>query len=144
MVKVSNIVISIAVIGALFLVGCASSYHMAKPTRMKSLGNVHFDTGEHRLDEEAFAVLDANVAWLEGHPDAVLVLEGHCDERGEASYNLQLGDLRARNVKAQLIASGIDPERLIMVVSHGELRPVDPRHTADAWRKNRRVEFIIR
>lgn len=128
----------------LFLAGCAPSRHAAAPQRTPSLRSVHFDTGEHRLGEEAFAALDGNVTWLENNPDAVLVLEGHCDERGDASYNLQLGDLRARNVKAQLIAGGIDPERLIMVVSHGELRPVDPRHTTGAWRKNRRVEFIIR
>jgi peptidoglycan-associated lipoprotein len=111
---------------------------------VNELRRVHFSTGSDKLDDEAIATLGFNASWLERYPNTVLVLEGHCDERGDAAFNMQLGDRRARRVKAHLISTGIDPDRMIMVVSHGELRPLDPRHTSDAWRKNRRVEFIIR
>ena len=122
----------------------AASRARAQRTSLDFLKRVHFATGSDLLDEEAQGTLHENVSWLIRHPDAVLVLEGHCDERGDQAYNMQLGDRRARRVKAHLIAADIHPERLIMVVSHGEMRPLDPRHTADAWRQNRRVEFIIR
>ena len=120
-----------------------SSRHLSSYTD-RNLERVYFTTDSDKLNAEAIETLGSNRGWLARYPRAVLVLEGHCDERGDAAYNVQLGDRRARQVKAHLIASGIDPQRLIMVVSHGELRPVDKRHNADAWRQNRRVEFIVR
>lgn len=133
-----------------FYAACAATGPTARSARVAgipppdSLVRVHFATGDDGLDAEALDTLARNVAWLNRHPDAVLVLEGHCDERGDAAFNLQLGDRRARRVKEGLIALRIDPDRLIMVVSRGEMRPLDPRHSADAWRQNRRVEFIVR
>jgi outer membrane protein OmpA-like peptidoglycan-associated protein len=118
---------------------------MPPPSRAShALELIHFDTDTFTLNDEAMRALKDNVAWLGTHRDAVVVLEGHCDEWGDAAYNMQLGDRRARRVKAELIAKGIDEDRLIMVVSHGEERPRDERHTKDAWRMNRRVELIIR
>ncbi len=128
------------------LASCAATaprVQKPQPT-LDVLQRVHFATGSDLVDVEAQRTLGKNIAWLDRHPDAVLVLEGHCDERGDAAYNEQLGDRRARRVKASLIAGHVDAERLIMVVSHGEERPLDARHTADAWRQNRRVEFIVR
>ncbi len=113
-------------------------------SHVDSLRRVHFAFGSDELDAEAMDTLKGNVVWLERHAHEVLVVEGHCDEWGDAAFNLQLGDRRARRVKAFLMAQGIDPHRLIMVVSYGEQRPLDPRHTPDAWRQNRRVEFIVR
>ncbi len=110
----------------------------------KALALIHFDTDSFILNDEAVRALKDDVAWLGTHRDAVVVLEGHCDEWGDAAYNMQLGDRRARRVKAELIARGIDEDRLIMVVSHGEERPRDERHTKDAWRMNRRVELMLR
>lgn len=108
------------------------------------LKRVHFAFGSDELDAEAVDTLMGNMAWLKRRTHEVLVLEGHCDERGDAAFNVQLGDRRARQVKAFLVAHGVDPHRLIMVVSHGEQRPLDVRHRPDAWRQNRRVEFVIR
>jgi len=105
---------------------------------------VHFVSNTDLLDPEAETVLQTNVAWLKKNPQAVVILEGHCDEWGESSYNEELGDRRARAVKAYLIEQGIGPERSIMVVSFGEDKPLNPEHTMDAWRANRRVEFVVR
>lgn len=105
---------------------------------------IHFNTNSSAILESEQILLSQNVEWLKQNHSAILILEGHCDEWGEADYNLQLGDLRAREVKAYLMEQGIDAERMIMVVSFGEQRPIDPRSTREAWNANRRVEFVLR
>ncbi|MBN1561781.1 OmpA family protein [candidate division KSB1 bacterium] len=69
-------------------------------------------------------------------------MEGHCDERGTVEYNLALGDKRASTAKAYLVNYGVDSKRL-SIVSYGKERPVDSRHTEEAWAKNRRAAFVI-
>lgn len=108
------------------------------------LDPVHFPFASDKLLKEELSVLAVSIDWLKKNPDAVVVLEGHCDEHGDDYYNMQLGDHRARRIKTYLIKEGIEEDRLIMVVSYGERRPKDPRHTPGAWRANRRVEFIVR
>lgn len=108
------------------------------------VSRIHFNRDSHAVLETERPLLEQNVTWLKRHAEAVLILEGHCDEWGEDSYNLQLGDLRAREVKSYLIEQGINPDRMIMVVSYGEQRPLDPRSTREAWDANRRVEFVLR
>jgi peptidoglycan-associated lipoprotein len=72
----------------------------------------------------------------------VVTIEGHCDERGTAEYNLALGERRAVAVKTYLVSLGISPDRL-RTVSYGKEFPFDPGHTEDAWFKNRRAQFVI-
>ena len=105
---------------------------------------IHFLSNSDFILDEETKQLDQNVSWLKQNPNAVMILEGHCDEWGEHSYNMELGDRRAREVKAYLIEKGIEADRIIMVVSFGETRPLDPRHINDAWKQNRRVEFVLR
>lgn len=105
---------------------------------------IHFSSDSFKIEAAQNISLEQNVSWLQNHPRSVLILEGHCDEWGEQSYNMELGDRRAREVKAYLIEKAIEPERIIMVVSFGEDQPIDPGHFREAWRKNRRVEFILR
>lgn len=104
---------------------------------------VHFATGSDAVLVAERSELEANVRWIAAHPEALVVLEGHGDERGSDRLNLELGDRRARSVKAGLIAGGASDAKRIAVVSAGEGKPIDPRHTAAAWKKNRRVEFIV-
>ena len=68
-------------------------------------------------------------------------LEGHCDERGTAEYNLALGQKRAEGVKSFLEGLGISSQRMA-AVSYGEERPLDPGHNEAAWMKNRRVDIV--
>ncbi len=104
----------------------------------------YFASNSDQLSESEGASLEKNIDWLKKNRDAVVILEGHCDEWGKSSYNMELGDRRAREVKAYLIEKGIDADRIIMVVSYGAERPADPRHLSEAWRRNRRVEFVLR
>jgi len=104
---------------------------------------VHFPFDSHTVYKSELTHLKEDAIWLKIHKDVVVILAGHTDEWGSKEYNLALGDKRARSVKEYLVRNGISSERL-PVISYGEERPVDPRHIREAWRKNRRVEFIIR
>jgi peptidoglycan-associated lipoprotein len=72
----------------------------------------------------------------------VLTIEGHCDERGTAEYNLALGERRAVAVKTYLVSLGIPQDRL-RTVSYGKEFPFDPGHDEAAWSNNRRAHFVI-
>lgn len=108
------------------------------------LTRVHFESNRYQLLPSEIEKLDQNVAWLEENREAVLILEGHTDSWGEEGYNMELGDLRAREVKSYLVEKKIDPERIILVVSFGETKPIDLRLVNEAWAQNRRVEFVVR
>lgn len=99
-----------------------------------------FDSAE--LDDEARAVVQANAEVLKWYPTWVVTIEGHCDERGTAEYNLALGERRANAVKTYLVTLGISPDR-IRTVSYGKEFPFDPEHNEAAWAKNRRGHFVI-
>ena len=137
---------NVMLITFLFLVSCQMARRgpVAATTIDLPIPRVHFMTNTSILDDEVKLSMQQNVSWFEHHPRAVVVLEGHCDEWGDDPYNMELGDRRARSVKAFLVARGVNADRMIMIVSRGERDPLDPRHTADAWRLNRRVEFVVR
>lgn len=105
---------------------------------------VHFYFDKDTILPDELGRLNENISWLNQNRDSVVILEGHCDELGTSIYNMELGDRRARAVKSYLIENGIDHNRIIMVVSLGETRPVNLQHNNEAWKMNRRVEFIIR
>jgi peptidoglycan-associated lipoprotein len=98
------------------------------------------DTAE--LDDEGRAIAGANASVLKKYPTWILTIEGHCDERGTAEYNLALGERRALAVKTYLVSLGIPPDRL-RTVSYGKEFPFDPGHDENAWAKNRRAHFVI-
>jgi peptidoglycan-associated lipoprotein len=78
---------------------------------------------------------------LRSHPEGRFTIEGHCDERGSAEYNLAFGDQRARAAMEYLVAAGIRAE-LLTVVSYGKDKPVCEEHTEDCWQRNRRVHIV--
>ncbi len=113
-----------------------------KTLKESQFQTVYFDFDKANLKTDARAALDNNYQLLKEVPDAIIKMEGHCDERGTIEYNLLLGERRAHACMDYLIGLGIDPERL-SVISYGKERPVDPGHNEDAWSKNRRCEFRI-
>jgi len=106
------------------------------------LQTVYFDFDKYNLRPDAKASLDANAALLKEFPDAIVKVEGHCDERGTVEYNLSLGEKRAKAVQDYLAGLGIAGNRL-SIISYGKEKPVDMGHTEAAWAKNRRAEFRI-
>jgi peptidoglycan-associated lipoprotein len=101
-----------------------------------------FPLDSAELDEAGRAVVTANAALMRKYSTWVITVEGHCDERGTAEYNLALGERRAVAVKTYLVSLGISPER-VRTVSYGKEFPFDPAHNEDAWAKNRRAHFVI-
>ncbi len=87
-------------------------------------------------------MLDADAAVLKTYGTWVVTIEGHCDERGTAEYNLALGDRRALAARNYLVSLGIAADR-IRTVSYGNEFPFDPGHAESAWSKNRRAHFML-
>ena len=80
--------------------------------------------------------------FLKGNKDAAVRVEGNCDERGTEEYNRSLGERRALAGREVLVGLGIDPNR-VDTVSYGQDRPVAQGHNEDAWKQNRRDDFIL-
>jgi peptidoglycan-associated lipoprotein len=104
--------------------------------------DIYFEFDSSALLSMGQDILKRKADWLRKNPDAYVVIEGHCDERGTNEYNLALGDRRASSAKTFLVDLGISGSRL-KTISYGEERPVDPGHNEEAWAKNRRAHFVL-
>ena len=107
------------------------------------LAAIHFDFDKADLRKDAVDTLTAHVAWLKDHADALVLIEGHCDERGTDEYNVALGERRAKSVSDLLAAHGIAPDR-ISTTSFGRERPVCTAGTEECRMQNRRAEFRVK
>ena len=107
------------------------------------LQDIHFDYDSHELRVEDFPTLDQNAAWLKANPGALLLIEGHTDERGTSEYNLGLGDLRAATAKQYLMGRGVAAARMV-AISYGKERPTCSEHTEACWARNRRTHFLAK
>ena len=108
-----------------------------------ALEAIYFDFDKSVIRPDAARVLDANIDWMKSNPDALILIEGHCDERGTNEYNLALGDRRAKATMDYLTARGVAAARLT-TISYGEERPVCTAHTNACWDKNRRAHFLTK
>ena len=132
--------------------GAAAPIVPPPPVASKSLqdrvetevADIYFDYDQTGIRDDARAALakdaEALQAILADFPAAVIILEGHCDERGSAEYNLGLGDRRAASARGYLEALGVPTERL-KTVSYGKERPQCTKRSEECWQKNRRVHF---
>jgi len=105
--------------------------------------DVLFDFDKADLTDEGKKICQAVAESVRRSPKAKLQIEGHCDERGTAEYNLALGERRATAVRNYLVSLGV-PKEALGTVSFGKERPVDPGHTEAAWAKNRRAHFVLK
>jgi peptidoglycan-associated lipoprotein len=99
-----------------------------------------FDSGE--IDADGRAALQKDADLLKKYPSWKITIEGHCDERGTAEYNLALGERRATTAEAYLVSLGVAADR-IRTVSYGKEFPFDPGHDEAAWARNRRAHFVV-
>ena len=105
--------------------------------------DVLFDFDKADLRDDGKKICQAVAESLRQSPKAKLLIEGHCDERGTAEYNLALGERRATAVRNYLVSLGV-PKAALGTVSFGKERPLDPGHTEAAWSKNRRAHFVLK
>lgn len=103
---------------------------------------VFFNLDSAEVDSDGQTALQQNSQILEQYDNWVVTIEGHCDERGTAEYNLALGERRALAARNYLVSLGIPADR-VKTVSYGKEFPFDPGHTEEAWAKNRRGHFVV-
>lgn len=117
---------------------------VSKPAVAESrFETVYFDFDKSDLRQDARDVLSKNAEIiLKSLPGAKIQIEGHCDERGSAEYNLALGERRARSAQKYLTTLGVTAENL-SIISYGKEKPAIIGSDEAAWAKNRRAEFVI-
>lgn len=112
---------------------------------LAKIEDAYFDYDKASLRPDALKALEADSTELrdilKDYPDYKLTIEGHCDERGSAEYNIALGDKRAEAAKDYLVQVGI-PAAQLNEISYGKERPVCQNHDEDCWQRNRRVHIV--
>ena len=103
---------------------------------------IFFAYDSDELDDVARQALNDNAQVLKKYGTWIIAIEGHCDERGTAEYNLALGDRRALAAKNFLLSLGVSAAR-IKTVSYGKEFPFDPGHSETSWKQNRRAQFMV-
>jgi peptidoglycan-associated lipoprotein len=119
-----------------------SSASLDDLNKSSPLKPVFFELDSSDLSPAGQKALDENAALLKRYGSWAVTVEGHCDERGTAEYNLALGERRAIAARAYLVSLGIPADRL-RTVSYGKEFPFDPGHDESAFAKNRRAHFVI-
>ncbi|MEO8056438.1 MAG: peptidoglycan-associated lipoprotein Pal [Acidobacteriota bacterium] len=101
-----------------------------------------FEFDRHAIEPAQRDVLAGDATWLKKHPSVTAKIEGHCDERGTAAYNMALGEKRAATARDYLASLGVDVTRL-RTVSYGKERPFSKEHDEAGWAQNRRAHFVV-
>ena len=108
-----------------------------------AMKDIHFDFDKSNIRAGDAKILDASATFLKANPNLLVLVEGHCDERGTTEYNLALGERRAKAAVNHLVAQGIDASRFT-VVSYGKERPGCTEKTQACWAQNRRDRFLTK
>ena len=112
---------------------------------LAKIEDAYFDYDKASLRPDAVKALQADSTELrdilKDYPDYKLTIEGHCDERGSAEYNVALGDRRAEAAKDYLVQVGI-PATQLNVISYGKEKPVCEEHDEACWQRNRRIHIV--
>jgi len=108
-----------------------------------NLKAIYFDFDKYDVRPNDAKLLDGNAAWLKTNADNLVLIEGNCDERGTAEYNLALGEKRAKAAMNYLVAQGIQASR-VTIISYGKERPVCTEKSEACWAQNRRDNFLTK
>jgi peptidoglycan-associated lipoprotein len=107
------------------------------------LKDIHFNFDKSNIRPGDAKILDASAAYLKANPDELVLIEGHCDERGTNEYNLALGERRAKSAVNYLVSRGIEASRFT-VISYGKERPVCTQKSESCYARNRRDHFLTK
>jgi peptidoglycan-associated lipoprotein len=107
----------------------------------QNIKDVYFDYDKADVRGDQQSSVQADVAFLNQHPNISFTIEGHCDERGSTDYNLALGDKRANAVKDALISGGVSASR-IKTISYGKEKPFCTESNEACWQQNRRGHLV--
>ncbi len=107
------------------------------------LRDVFFELDRYDVRPEDARLLEANAEWLKANRGHLLLIEGHCDERGTNEHNVALGEHRAKSAMNYLISQGVEVSR-ITIISYGEERPACSGKSESCWAQNRRAHFLVK
>jgi len=107
------------------------------------LRDVFFAYDSWTISEEGRQALSRDAEWMKSTPNALVKVEGHCDERGTSAYNLVLGEKRAKAARNYLVELGVSANRL-SVVSYGKERPSCNEHAESCYQQNRRGHLALK
>jgi len=110
--------------------------------RRGSLKDTFFELDRYAIEGAQRDALAGDGTWLKAHPTVRATIEGHCDERGTAAYNMALGERRAAASREYLVSLGVDSSRL-QTISYGKERAFATGHDEASWSQNRRAHFVV-
>lgn len=117
----------------------ADPYNPASP--LASNQTIYFDFDSSAIRADMQDVLAQHASYMANHPEMLVTLSGHADERGTREYNIALGERRSNAVKQVLVLHSAYSQKL-ETVSYGEEKPLQTGHDEASWAKNRRVEIV--
>lgn len=138
--KLVLVVVALLVVG-LAMAGCARKKTTTAQGTGANLQKIHFDFDKYNIKSEFEGTLKGNAEWMNGNKKSTVVIEGHCDERGTAEYNIALGDRRAKSAKNYMQNLGVGTDRM-STISYGKEKPVCTQSNESCWWQNRRDEFV--
>jgi peptidoglycan-associated lipoprotein len=109
----------------------------------ENLRDIYFDFDKYNIRPGDARTLDSNAAWLKSNTNQLVLIEGHCDERGTSEYNLALGERRAKSTMNYLVSQGVEAGR-ITIISYGKERPTCTESNEGCWQRNRRAHFLVK
>lgn len=119
------------------------SFYAPKGDLSSLFQTLYFATDDHVVRNKSDLLAIKHMAgYLKEHSKIYVVVEGHCDERASAAYNMALGTRRSNSVRSLLVKEGVNPNR-IYSISYGKEKPAASGHTEDSWQQNRRSQFKI-
>ena len=104
---------------------------------------VYFDFDSSRLSENARMVMRSNAEKLKKNTNRLVMVEGHCDQRGTIEYNLALAQKRAQQTREYYISLGV-PAGVMGTISYGKEKPECTEENEDCWARNRRAVTKIK
>jgi len=113
----------------------------AREAAKRELADVYFAFDKWALSSEGRKNLAESAEYLKQNPEAKVLIEGHCDERGSREYNLVLGEKRAKETRRYLMDLGI--KNPVTINSYGKERPVCAEHDESCYWKNRRAHLVV-
>lgn len=114
-----------------------------KEAAVIAIGDIFFDYDRFSIRDDAKPILEDNARYLKANKNLKIVIEGHCDERGSAEYNIALGERRAGAAQKYLTDLGVD-QSMISIVSYGKEKPFCADQNEQCWQENRRAHFVTK
>lgn len=108
----------------------------------QNIRDIYFNYDQFDIRPEDSSIAQQDAAFLAKYTGMKVVIEGHCDDRGSAEYNIALGQNRAESFRKALVTDGVAASR-IRVISYGKEKPFCTEENEQCWQQNRRAHLKL-